>query len=82
MSTQQTQIKLFRFKCIGCSYCVSLAPEVFSISVSDGKITFLFEKAFDDDTIEAFFDITLMPIAKQAENICPTSAIKCIPAKH
>jgi ferredoxin len=82
MSTQQIQVKLLRYKCIGCSYCVSLAPEIFSISVSDGKITFLFENAFDDDTIDAFFDSSIEPIAQQTENICPTGAIKCIMHKR
>ncbi len=78
---QQLKIKLLRFKCIGCSYCVSLAPEIFSISNSDGKVTFLFENVLDEDTVEAAFDMDLEIIAKQAETICPTGAIKCIPYK-
>lgn len=81
MSIPQTQINLLRYKCIGCSYCVSLAPEIFSVSFSDGKVTFLFEQAIDDETITAFFDITVEPIARQAESICPTGAIKCLPKK-
>lgn len=37
-------VTLQRKKCIGCNYCVELAPEQFQMSKKDGKAVLLYAK--------------------------------------
>ena len=68
-------ITLQRAKCIGCNYCVEIAPEQFRISKKDGKSVLLNSeekkgfytlKSPDDSIIEA---------NEKAKNACPVDII-------
>ncbi len=68
-------VTLQRSKCIGCNYCVELAPEHFRISKKDGKSVLLnavgkkgfFTLKSPDDSI---FEANL-----NAKNACPVKII-------
>lgn len=68
-------VTLQRAKCIGCNYCVELAPEHFRISKKDGKSVLLnavekkgfFTLKSPDDSI---FEANL-----NAKNACPVKII-------
>ena len=68
-------ITLQRKKCIGCNYCVELAPAQFQMSKKDGKAVLLhaIEK-------KGFFTIkspdeTILESCDLAANVCPTKII-------
>ncbi|PLX24206.1 MAG: ferredoxin [Salinivirgaceae bacterium] len=67
------KIILHRDKCIGCSICVDLAPDFFTMHVSDGKAFIINEP---DATIQKgtypFMDD--MALAEMAQK-CPVNAI-------
>jgi ferredoxin len=64
-----------RAKCIGCNYCVEVAPNTWEIDKTDGKATLIGstqKKGFyilttTNDEFEANFE---------AQNICPVKIIK------
>jgi ferredoxin len=70
------KVKLYRYKCIGCGYCISLLPNVWAYSKYDGKITHSKTPSFEEDDqiiqIEPFYSTEV----KQSEDICPVKAIK------
>ena len=74
--SKNIEVTLLRFKCIGCSYCVSIAPEVFSISHIDGKVTNLSNLFSDEETQTFSAERVHMDTLKQCEDICPVKAIK------
>lgn len=68
-------ITLQRKKCIGCNYCVELAPKQFQMSKKDGKSVLL--HAIDK---KGFFtikspDITILENATKAKEACPVNII-------
>lgn len=68
-------ITLQRDKCIGCNYCVEVAPKQFQMSKKDGKTVLLKSdnnKGFH--TIKSL-DYTILESCEQAEKICPVRII-------
>ncbi|HKL34934.1 MAG TPA: ferredoxin [Salegentibacter sp.] len=69
-------ITLQRQKCIGCNYCVELAPEQFQMSKKDGKSVLL--KAIDNKGFHTLKspDHSFLAPAEAAANACPVKIIK------
>lgn len=68
-------ITLQRKKCIGCNYCVELAPEQFQMSKKDGKSVLL--KALDKKgfyTLKSA-DHTILENSEAAAKACPVKII-------
>jgi ferredoxin len=68
-------ITLQRKKCIGCNYCVELAPKQFQMSKKDGKAVLL--KATDN---KGFFTLksnenTIFEACENASKACPVKII-------
>jgi ferredoxin len=68
-------ITLQRNKCIGCNYCVELAPKQFQMSKKDGKSVLLHSQ-----NKKGFFTIksndnTIFDICKSASIACPVKII-------
>jgi ferredoxin len=68
-------VTLQRKKCIGCNYCVELAPAHFQMSKKDGKAVLL--KATEK---KGFFTIksrnnTIFDACEQASKTCPVKII-------
>ena len=69
-------VTLQRKKCIGCNYCVELAPEFFRMSKKDGKTVLL--NALDK---KGFYTLKTpnnagVDACEQAEVACPVKIIK------
>ncbi|UCE92719.1 MAG: ferredoxin [Flavobacteriaceae bacterium] len=68
-------ITLQRKKCIGCNYCVELAPKQFQMSKKDGKSVLLHstdKKGFF--TIKSP-DMSILENAVKAKEACPVNII-------
>lgn len=68
-------ITLQRDKCIGCNYCVEMAPNLFQMSKKDGKsvlLNSLNTKGFH--TLKSP-DHTIVSIGELAEKACPVKII-------
>ena len=68
-------ITLQRAKCIGCNYCVELAPKQFQMSRKDGKAVLLHaieKKGFF--TIKSQDDL-IFEDSQKASNSCPVKII-------
>ncbi|MCM5662184.1 ferredoxin [Galbibacter mesophilus] len=68
-------VTLQRNKCIGCNYCVELAPQQFQMSKKDGKSVLLGatdKKGFF--TLKSFDD-SIFDGCKQAQQACPVKII-------
>ncbi len=68
-------ITLQRNKCIGCNYCVELAPEQFQMSKKDGKSVLLHAKEKKGfytikSTVESIYDN-----CEKAAKACPVNII-------
>lgn len=72
---EMAKIKHFRDKCIGCAYCVEIAPEFWKMSIEDGRC----------DLIGAFFGSNCYELEifedeiqrnQNAANICPGKCIR------
>lgn len=68
-------VTLQRAKCIGCNYCVELAPEQFQMSKKDGKSVLLHAK-----DKKGFFTIKslnedILDNAIKAKEACPVKII-------
>ncbi|MCF8713874.1 ferredoxin [Joostella atrarenae] len=69
-------VTLQRNKCIGCNYCVELAPQQFQMSKKDGKSVLLGaveKKGFF--TIKSF-DESIYDACKQSQSACPVKIIE------
>ncbi|WP_166383533.1 MULTISPECIES: ferredoxin [unclassified Polaribacter] len=69
-------ITLQRNKCIGCNYCVELAPSQFQMSKKDGKTVLLHsieKKGFF--TIKSF-DESIFDASLEAKKACPVKIIE------
>ena len=72
-------VTLQRQKCIGCNYCVELAPEQFQMSKKDGKSVLLHSKEKKGFfTLKSNNEIILEP-CENASKACP---VKIISVKH
>ncbi|GAA4295607.1 ferredoxin [Aestuariibaculum suncheonense] len=68
-------VTLQRYKCIGCNYCVELAPNQFQMSKKDGKSVLL--KSVEK---KGFFTIksndhTILGDCENASKACPVKII-------
>ena len=73
-------ITLQRNKCIGCNYCVELAPEQFQMSKKDGKSVLLHAKEKKGFfTVKSPNELIFEP-CQNAAKACPVNIIslKCI----
>lgn len=63
-----------RKKCIGCHYCVDVAPDFFYMNEQDGKASLI-------DSVEkkGIFTVKVLPqladSVKQAQSVCPMKII-------
>ena len=68
-------VTLQRKKCIGCNYCVELAPNQFQMSKKDGKSVLLYaidKKGFS--TIKST-DYSILQSCIEASKACPVNII-------
>ena len=72
-------ITLQRKKCIGCNYCVEVAPDLFRISTKDGKSVLL--KSYEKKGFHTLKtpNMHLSEQAEKAKEVCP---VKIIHVKH
>lgn len=68
-------ITLQREKCIGCNYCVEVAPQQFQMSKKDGKTVLL--RAVNNKGFHTLKspDYIILEACEQAEKICPVHII-------
>ncbi len=69
-------VTLQRNKCIGCNYCVEVAPEFFCMSKKDGKTVLL--KSQEARGFHTFktANHSVLDTFQQAEKVCPVNIIK------
>ncbi|PID69733.1 MAG: 4Fe-4S ferredoxin [Flavobacteriales bacterium] len=68
-------ITLQRAKCIGCNYCVELAPSQFRMSKKDGKSVLLHGKEKRGFYTLKSPDDTILENATKAKEACPVKII-------
>ncbi len=64
----------YRDKCLGCAYCVEVAPSLFTINTEDGKVDLVEGKFIHNFQTVEYPDIFLSE-AKEAESVCPAKII-------
>lgn len=69
-------ITLQREKCIGCNYCVEVAPQQFQMSTKDGKTVLLKSKNNKGFHTLKTADSSLVEPCMLAQKICPVHIIK------
>lgn len=69
-------ITLLRNKCIGCNYCVELAPEQFQMSKKDGKSVLLHAKEKKGFFTIKSFDESIYDASLEAKKACPVKIIE------
>ena len=67
-----------RKKCIGCHYCVDVAPDFFSMDENDGKALLVGAKEKKGIFTLRIIDSFLLS-AKQAQSVCPSKIIDVRP---
>lgn len=68
-------ITLQRAKCIGCNYCVELAPQQFQMSKKDGKSVLLHSLNTKGFFTLKSYDFTILENSKAAAKACPVKII-------
>ena len=68
-------ITLQRAKCIGCNYCVELAPAQFQMSKKDGKSVLLHSKEKKGFFTLKSSDPTIFDDSIKAKEACPVKII-------
>ena len=68
-------ITLQRKKCIGCNYCVELAPKQFQMSKKDGKSVLLHTKDKKGFYTLKSTDVSILENATKAKEACPVNII-------
>lgn len=68
-------ITLQRDKCIGCNYCVEMAPEQFRMSKKDGKSVLLHSKEKKGFFTLKSNDHLILENNKKAAKACPVNII-------
>ncbi|MFV0249290.1 MAG: ferredoxin [Tenacibaculum sp.] len=69
-------ITLQRNKCIGCNYCVELAPSQFQMSKKDGKSVLLCASEKKGFFTLKSHDSTIFNAAVEAKKACPVRIIE------
>lgn len=69
-------ITLQRKKCIGCNYCVELAPEQFQMSKKDGKSVLLHSTEKKGFFTVKSFDESIFDNSLEAKKACPVKIIE------
>ena len=68
-------ITLQRAKCIGCNYCVELAPGQFQMSKKDGKAVLLHANEKKGFYTLKSLDDSILDNAIKAKEVCPVKII-------
>ncbi len=68
-------ITLQRVKCIGCNYCVELAPAQFQMSKKDGKAVLIHAKEKKGFYTLKSLDDSMLDNAIKAKEVCPVKII-------
>jgi len=68
-------ITLQRKKCIGCNYCVELAPKQFQMSRKDGKAVLLYANEKKGFYTIKLNDNTIFEDCEKASKSCPVKII-------
>mgnify|MGYP005994553183 FL=1 len=68
-------ITLQRNKCIGCNYCVELAPSQFQMSKKDGKSVLLHSVEKKGFFTLKSFDESIFDLSNEAKKACPVNII-------
>lgn len=68
-------ITLQRAKCIGCNYCVELAPGQFQMSKKDGKAVLLHTQGKKGFFTLKTLDDTILDNVEKAKEVCPVKII-------
>lgn len=68
-------VTLQRNKCIGCNYCVELAPEQFRMSKKDGKSVLLHAKDKKGFFTLKSNDHQILEACEKAAQACPVNII-------
>ncbi len=69
-------VTLQRNKCIGCNYCVELAPENFQMSRRDGKSVLLRSREKRGFHTIKSADDTIYEACNEAKKACPVKIIE------
>ena len=68
-------ITLQRAKCIGCNYCVELAPNQFQMSKKDGKAVLLHSQERKGFYTLKAKDESILEVSIKAKDACPAKII-------
>lgn len=68
-------VTLQRNKCIGCNYCVEMAPKQFQMSKKDGKSVLLHAKEKKGFYTLKSNDVTILETCENASKACPVKII-------
>ncbi len=69
-------ITLQRNKCIGCNYCVEVAPAQFQMSKKDGKSVLLHSSEKKGFFTIKSYDESIFDPANEAKKACPVNIIE------
>jgi len=69
-------ITLQRKKCIGCNYCVEVAPAQFQMSKKDGKTVLLHSVEKKGFFTLKSFDESIFDCSSEAKKACPVNIIE------
>jgi len=69
-------ITLQRNKCIGCNYCVEVAPAQFQMSKKDGKTVLLHSTEKKGFFTLKSFDESIFDNSNEAKKACPVKIIE------
>ncbi len=69
-------ITLQRNKCIGCNYCVELAPGQFQMSKKDGKSVLLHATEKKGFFTVKSYDESILYSSNEAKKACPVNIIE------
>lgn len=69
-------ITLQRKKCIGCNYCVEVAPAQFQMSKKDGKSVLLHSSEKKGFFTIKSYDETIFEPSNEAKKACPVNIIE------
>ncbi|WP_159022036.1 ferredoxin [Formosa sp. L2A11] len=68
-------ITLQRNKCIGCNYCVEMAPQQFQMSKKDGKTVLLYGQEKKGFFTLKSNDYAILDACENAAKACPVNII-------
>ncbi len=69
------RITHYRYKCIGCAYCVEVAPDFWKMNENDGKSDLIGSKTKNNIQMLITDDLSFDANMRAAE-VCPVSCIK------